>query len=79
MYGIVVFSPTMGIQITSDGQFVDRDLLADACRIAGRHINDKLLKDACCGEQGPLAGLGKISYGTYLELTGLAATQGADV
>jgi hypothetical protein len=43
--------------------------LYDAIRIAYSHIeNDEVLALACQGFKGPLAGLGEVSYESYLEI-----------
>ncbi|MHB8652439.1 MAG: HNH endonuclease [Terriglobia bacterium] len=65
---LLTFAPNIGVMVNREAVASSPEELFEAVQIAYSHMDDEHLSNACCGGSGPLAGLGEISYETYLKL-----------
>lgn len=66
--GIVAFSANNGVRIESEAVNATPEHLHKCVMLAFQHIDDEILKDACCGGCGPLADCGIIDFEDYLAI-----------
>jgi hypothetical protein len=66
--GIVRFSANNGVMLTPEAVNAAPEHLHKCVQLAFQHVNDEILKEACCGGRGPLAGWGSIEFEDYLAI-----------
>jgi 5-methylcytosine-specific restriction endonuclease McrA len=66
--GIVRFSANNGVMLDPEAIHASPEHLHKCVVLAFQHMNDEILKDACCGGRGPLAGCGTIDFEDYLAI-----------
>jgi len=62
----ITFAPNLGVMVAESALKLPPEKIKELLALAFQHMNDELLVEACSGCNGPLAGLGQISYEDYL-------------